>query len=283
MTTIDKYIPNIQLHPIFIIFIIISLLTGTFIHLFIIFFIILWHEIGHFIMAKYFNWQVDSIVLWIFGGVMKTDEHGTSHLYEDILVTIAGPIQHLFIYLLLILIQTLELFSPTFIQTVHFYNLIILLFNLLPIYPLDGGKLLFYFLSLFIPFRRAYHLIIIFSVICSFSFIFVQLIFYPLTLSVILIMSFLLIENIAEWKHRQFVFRRFLFRRLILDQSQKKEAHITVDESDFILPVLSQFKRAHVYTIWIKSFNKYKRLSEKECLLAFFYNKKFIRSFRELT
>lgn len=270
-----------QIHPILIVFIIIALLTGTFIHLFIIFIIILWHELGHFLMAKYFNWQVDSVVLWVFGGVMKTDEHGTTHLYEDILVTIAGPIQHLFIFLLLIGLQTFEFVSPALIQTIHFYNFVILLFNLLPIYPLDGGKLLFYLLSLYLPFRKAHYFIIIFSMISVITFIVIQLVFYPFTLSVILIMLFLLFENVIEWRNRLFVFRRFLLKRLALDQENKQKEMITVHMNDYVLPILSQFKRERVYTLHVQTANNSKKLRERECLQAFFGSKKFIRTFSD--
>src|SRR5699024_12020095 len=94
MTT-SRILPPIHIHPILIIFIIISFVTGTFLQLFIILSIVLFHELGHYGAAKFFKWRIKGIMLWIFGGVMDTDEHGNKPFHEDIIVTIAGPLQHL--------------------------------------------------------------------------------------------------------------------------------------------------------------------------------------------
>src|SRR5690625_3648721 len=100
--TFLKSLRLIHIHPILIIFMFIAFITGTFIQFFILFAIVFIHEIGHFIAAKFYNWNVHSIMLWVFGGVMKTDEGVNRPIKEDIIVTVAGPLQHLFIFILLI-------------------------------------------------------------------------------------------------------------------------------------------------------------------------------------
>src|SRR5690625_7477275 len=91
---------NIHLHPLLILFIFLSIITGTFIHLFIILLIVLIHELGHYIAAAYFKWRIDYIRLWVFGGVMKTNESTHRSSNEDCIVKLAGPLQHLFIFFL---------------------------------------------------------------------------------------------------------------------------------------------------------------------------------------
>ena len=85
----------------FLIVFIISFMTGTFMELSIILLIVLIHELGHYAMSQVFKWRVESIMLWVFGGVMRTDEHGNSTIFEEALVTIAGPFQHVTIYIVL--------------------------------------------------------------------------------------------------------------------------------------------------------------------------------------
>lgn len=274
--------PKIHIHPLLMVFIMISIVTGTFINLLIMFVIVLWHELGHYMMARYFNWHIESVVLWVFGGVMKTDEHGTCRLYEDILVTMAGPLQHLFIYLVLLLCDYFNILSPTLLQLAFQYNVIILLFNLLPIYPLDGGKLLFYMMSLFAPFRKAYHFILIFSMCLSIVIIIVKLIYFPFTLSVLLIISFILLENRTEWKNRMFVFRRFLLRRLKKINYEKKIEKLVATEHDLLIHIFSQFKRERTYIIYVKQLNSMRKLHEYDCLTAFFYDKKLTRKISDL-
>src|SRR5699024_2227308 len=137
---------------ILIIFIIISFVTGTFVELTVILAIVLFHEMGHFTMATYYNWRIRKVMLWVFGGVMDTDEHGNKPLYEEILVIIAGPLQHIVIYALILCLSLSSLLSPSLIELLVFYNTVLFVFNLLPIWPLDGGKLLFAILSIFMPF-----------------------------------------------------------------------------------------------------------------------------------
>src|SRR5699024_6932825 len=114
MTT-SRILPPIHIHPILIIFIIISFVTGTFLQLFIILSIVLFHELGHYGAGKFFKWRIKGIMLWIFGGVMDTDEHGNRPFHEDIIVTVAGPLQHLYIYFyLLIRLGKYNLFQHLF-------------------------------------------------------------------------------------------------------------------------------------------------------------------------
>src|SRR5690625_1832492 len=97
------FIPPIQIHPIILIFMIISLLTGSFLHLLIIFLIVLIHEFGHYIAARFFRWRISHIKLWIFGRVLVTEEYTDRPLREQLIVTLAGPAQHLLLYAIIFL------------------------------------------------------------------------------------------------------------------------------------------------------------------------------------
>src|SRR5699024_12739012 len=150
-----------HLHPILIVFIILSILTGTFIQLFIILFIVLFHELGHYIAATYFNWRIQYIMLWIFGGVMKTDESTEPAMREEIIVTLAGPFQHGILFIILQVISFFTMIPESIIEQVHYYNIVILLFNLISIYQLDGVIVLFFLLSLFISYYISFKFIYI--------------------------------------------------------------------------------------------------------------------------
>lgn len=119
----------IYIHPTFWFVVVLSILTGMFYHILIIFIIVTWHELGHFFMAKSFNWEIRRITLWIFGGVMETEEHLNKPLNEQFLVTIAGPIQHLLIFLIILLLKQTTLLLPEHLAFAYQYNLLILFFN----------------------------------------------------------------------------------------------------------------------------------------------------------
>ncbi|MDY0396867.1 site-2 protease family protein [Virgibacillus halophilus] len=152
--TIIKRLPPVHIHPTLYIFMGIAFLTGTFVQLFILFSVVIFHELGHYFMALRFKWRVQRVMIWVFGGVMETEEHSNKPVKEDMLVTLAGPFQHLIIYGLLYLCAAGDYLPRVYIEEIATYNTFILLFNLLPIWPLDGGKLLFCLFSIVFPYQR---------------------------------------------------------------------------------------------------------------------------------
>ncbi|MFD1038615.1 site-2 protease family protein [Virgibacillus byunsanensis] len=278
-----KSIPSIHIHPILLVFVLISFLTGTFVELFIIISIVLFHELGHYYMASLFRWRIKSIMLWVFGGVMDTDEHGTRPLREEALVTMAGPFQHVIIYVVLLLLQTLELLQPSVLELAFHYNSIILLFNLLPIWPLDGGKFLLTGLSMLFPYKKAYHTVIIFSIITSLAFLILQLFLFPFTLSAFFIVLFLVMENRSEWKKRSFVFIRFLLQRYEANTFVKGVRPIIVSHQSSLMDVFSQFRREQKHFIYITYPGKERQLiDESDCLRSYFYYKRYYSTVGEL-
>ncbi|MFC2948479.1 M50 family metallopeptidase [Virgibacillus sediminis] len=283
MTKLHSFLPSIHVHPILMIFIVISFLTGTFAELAVILSIVFYHELGHYTMAKLFKWRVDSIILWVFGGIMETDEHGNRPVKEEALVTIAGPLQHLFIYFFIYLFSVFQVFPDSIIDLFLYYNTVILLFNLVPIWPLDGGKLLFLYLSSHLPFKKAYYSILVFSMAVSFLLLIGMLVFYPFTLSVFLIWLFLLMENRSEWKQRHFVFLRFLLKRYEGNNPVKAVQPINVNSDSTFMEVFSEFMRDRKHSIYI-SYPDERRslLDENDCLRSYFHDRLYDKRIGEV-
>ncbi|HEX6595157.1 MAG TPA: site-2 protease family protein [Bacillota bacterium] len=282
MTNRNSLLPPIHVHPILLVFVFISFITGTFVQLSIILAIVLFHEFGHFAMAKWFNWRIQKIMLWIFGGVMETDEHGNRPMYEDFLVTIAGPFQHVFIYVFLFVAGNFQFIPNHILDLLFFYNTVILLFNALPIYPLDGGKIVLLCLSMVFSFRTAYDTVILFSLVATFLAL-VTMFFFPFSLGVFLIMLFLLMENRLEWKRRYYVFIRFLLKRYEGNASVHAVRPISVSHQMKLMDVFSQFQRNKKHSIYITYPNQERKLiDENDCLHTYFYEKNYVKTIGEL-
>jgi len=191
---------------------ILAFVTGLFVQYMLILSIVLIHEMGHFLIARLLGWRIRKVMLWFFGGVMETDEYLSRPIYEECLVVIAGPIQHVLIHIGLFYFGDIFL-SEQLLTQAHQYNVGILLFNLLPIWPLDGGKLVQLGLSLLFPFKRAYQLILILSICVIVCLLFVGSLYIILTMSGLVLGLFLLQENFLEWKRRHYIFIRFLLNR----------------------------------------------------------------------
>lgn len=281
--TIRDFFAPFYIHPIVFIFIFISFVTGTFIQLFIILVIVMVHEMGHYIAAKIYNWRINRVMLWIFGGVMETEEHGNRPLYEDFIVTIAGPFQHIFIYIFGLFMSTFGFLPEIIVEQLMFFNTVILLFNLLPIWPLDGGKLLFYILAFYMPFRKAHHWTIILSLCLCLGVMIVQLFILPFTLATFLIFAFLIMENRLEWKRRTYVFMRFLMKRSEGNSEVRSMRPIVVHHTQSLQEVLYLLQRDKKHSIYVTFPNRERLIvDEAECLRGFFYEKKYKKTIGDI-
>ncbi len=107
---------------------------------------ILAHELGHAVVARRFDMHMRGITLFIFGGVAEMSEEPPS-AKSEFFVAIAGPIVSVFIAAGCFLIgATGGQVMPASVAAVIWYlgmiNSVIIAFNLIPAFPLDGGRVL---------------------------------------------------------------------------------------------------------------------------------------------
>ena len=107
-----------------------------------LFAIVLMHEFGHALACRSVGGKADRIILWPLGGVayVSPPMRPGAVLWS----IVAGPLVNVALLPLTVLSLRLPVSSNTHVllQSVAWINLILLIFNLLPIYPLDGGKIL---------------------------------------------------------------------------------------------------------------------------------------------
>ena len=110
-----------------------------------LFAIVLLHEFGHSLACRQTGGYASDILLWPLGGVafVSPPHRPGAQLWS----IAAGPLVNvvLFVPLTPLKVFGAEFFPPAaqnFVFSVWAMNLILLMFNLLPIYPLDGGQIL---------------------------------------------------------------------------------------------------------------------------------------------
>ncbi len=102
---------------------------------------ILWHEMAHALLALRYRIPVKRIVLHLFGGVafIARDPERPAH---EFWIAISGPLSSLFLAFIFGALGNLPNLTGAVCNWLALINLTLALFNLLPGFPLDGGRIL---------------------------------------------------------------------------------------------------------------------------------------------
>ncbi len=128
---------------------------------------ILLHELGHSFVAMRYGYPIDSITLWIFGGIAALSEM-PEDWRQEFNIAIAGPIVSVLVglvcYGLFVSVLLVDPFESTPILTfgtlfvlgyLAVLNVVLAVFNMIPAFPMDGGRILRAFLARNRPYARA--------------------------------------------------------------------------------------------------------------------------------
>lgn len=117
----------------------------------LIFICVLFHELGHSLVAKSYGLSVASIVLLPIGGISQITEIPRDPI-KEVGITIAGPIVNFVIAGILFLFgkflnsslqfSEISLQSGSMVVDLFWANVMLGLFNIIPAYPMDGGRIL---------------------------------------------------------------------------------------------------------------------------------------------
>lgn len=108
---------------------------------------VLFHELAHSFMARWYGVDVARITLFIFGGVAQTKGEAPSGASEMLIAAI-GPLSSLCLAGVLLSFELglrqlpVNPLLPALAHEVGIINIFLAIFNLLPAFPLDGGRLL---------------------------------------------------------------------------------------------------------------------------------------------
>ncbi|MCL7413286.1 MAG: site-2 protease family protein [ANME-2 cluster archaeon] len=175
---------------------------------------ILLHELSHSFVAKRKGLNIQSITLFVFGGVAQMEEIPRNPKLE-LTMAAAGPALSLVIGILTYAFYVY--FGPLEVDgigmntknailitagIISVYNLVLGIFNLLPAFPMDGGRVLRAFLALWLPYMDATRM----AVSIGKTFAFLMGIFGLLTINLILILIAVFVFYGAQGEERETFF-----------------------------------------------------------------------------
>jgi len=103
------------------------------------------HELGHSLVARREGMEIEGITLWLLGGVSRFGGGGFPSAPAELRIAIAGPLVSVAIGAVLLAVALVTPL-PSAVDGVVFWlgyvNLLLVVFNMLPALPLDGGRVL---------------------------------------------------------------------------------------------------------------------------------------------
>lgn len=195
-----------------LIFIVLSFFSGCFKQVLISLGVILFHELGHLIMLKIFNVRVLSVVIYPFGGVIKTTKLINYPLKKELIIALAGVFNQLILYCVFKILfrwGIINFYSYSLFLNI---NTALIIFNLLPIMPLDGSTILRVILNKFFSYYKASKIYILLSIFSLIGFI---LILKDNRINNLVLIGFMIYKLVEYIKMDKFYKEKFVLERYL--------------------------------------------------------------------
>lgn len=181
------------------------------------------HEFGHILTARNFGVKTPEVTLLPIGGVANM-ERIPEDPRQELLVAIAGPMVNVVIAGLLIMVggftvaelQSIDLEKSTLLQRLALINISLVVFNLIPAFPMDGGRVLRALLAMRLGPQRATEIAAKLGQFFAFLFVAIGLFLSPMLVFVGL---FIYIAAVSELQAS--VLRRFAQNLTVADAMEQ--------------------------------------------------------------
>ncbi|MGG4503036.1 M50 family metallopeptidase [Paenibacillus polymyxa] len=271
---------TLSLHPLFVLVMLTSVLTGHFIEIMTLFTLVFIHELGHATAASLLGARLLSIQMLPFGGVAVIEDQGKLNAWKEIVIALAGPLQNGIMIIILLWLRHVSGLEHDYVNYIIQGNAVIALFNLLPILPLDGGKILQSLISLFFSYHRTLVWTFRASIVTSLLFCLYGISPLlrqdePLHLNLLAVGIFLLYSNIVDYRNIPYRFIRFLLGRDELFYREAAKGSIALPIVSLpvkhLEPVLRLFRRDRYHMVYV--------MNEQGRIVAVLPEQRLIRSY----
>ena len=195
------------------------LMTGLIKNILLIYFIVVFHELGHIVAIKSFGIKIEKVEIYPMGGVTTVDKKINYSINKELIVASMGLIFQIILGWIFSYFRSSGLILDGTLRLFKTYNRAIFMFNLIPIIPLDGEKIVRCLLEKFLAYKLSFYVGLIISGISLVFFISYNQIY---SVNNYLIVGFLIFKIGEEWKNFRFRYWRFLMEKNLGDFKYKR-------------------------------------------------------------
>lgn len=273
---------QIKISYLFLFILTFSMFFDYFSQLFVLMIVILIHEFAHCCACIYYNIGISEIKIFVFGGVAKFQKHIEENAKQEIIIALAGPISNfIFLFIALLIVNKFNIKKNYIIQLFLTANIIIGLFNLIPILPLDGGRIIRGVIGHCLGIKRATYIVIRLGYcICVLSFfvgIYMALVYNVEYIFISLLSIYIFFSNRKEKENINLIFTKNLIirKKPLFSGGIMDVKHIIAMESVDIKNIFDEFtlKQYCIITITDTTGKVIGNLSESEIIEAIIEHK----------
>ncbi|WP_225230154.1 site-2 protease family protein [Ureibacillus galli] len=201
---------RMTIHPLFLPVLFSMVLYGNVSYYALILSSLIIHEIGHILAAFLCKVKVERCVIMPYGGEIELRGGMSISPRKQLIIAIGGPLATIGC------IAVSPLLDPLVADPFLKIQLILLAINIIPIWPLDGGRMILSLILIFHPRIRIIEYYLTLSLILITISVFITFILLPKTLFLLGLSLFLLLQIINEWRYRKyrFAFEKHVMKRL---------------------------------------------------------------------
>lgn len=203
---------KMTIHPLFLPLLLGLVLYGNVSYYAIILSSLLIHEFGHIFACFLMKVKIRRCVIMPYGGEIELEGGYSIHPVKEFIIAIGGPIATFICFL----IGNAPFFDPLLAEPFVKIQLVLLVINLFPICPLDGGRIVYSFILLFWKKAKVYEMYLLFSFLFILFGMFISFVFLPKSLFLFILTIFLFIQIVKEWRFRKYriAFEKYVLNRL---------------------------------------------------------------------
>ncbi|WP_126427938.1 M50 family metallopeptidase [Brevibacillus marinus] len=236
-----------SIHPLFWLVIGLAVAAGYFLETLALFVIVIIHELGHIACARELGWQIQEIRLLPFGGIAAMEEVIGADPLDEIVIALAGPFMNVTMVAVSLLFWKAGVWSEEWTRFFMTSNWLIAGFNLLPVWPLDGGRILQSLLCYGLAYRAA--VLGSFAVGCLLAGTLLGIGVLEQHLQLVAVAAYLAVLNAKAFVRFPFQFIRFLLGKHAAGTAVTRIRRVTV-EPTITLMEAAQYLRKGQYHLF---------------------------------
>ena len=195
-----------SIHPLFFIFGLYFAFTGKVFSFIVYTLCAVIHELGHFNQSEKLGYALNKIVLMPYGALIKGDMSELRYK-DEVLIALAGPFYNLSIGFFVVALWWIFPLTYPYTEIMGVANFSLAIINLLPCYPLDGGRVILATLSLCLSRKTAKIIVKSLSILLSLILLafFIYSIFIQINLTLLFFSLFILVGVVDKRDQSDYV------------------------------------------------------------------------------